>query len=63
MPIVVAQGASVRQCIGGPMSLSANRQCLPSMVSQLYFADFFSCSVRHYYWRRGHRCAIIIGGL
>jgi hypothetical protein len=32
-PIVVAWGASV--------SLSANRQCLPSMISQLWFADFF----------------------
>jgi hypothetical protein len=40
-PIVGARGASVRQYIGAPMSLSANRQCLPSMVSQLYFADFF----------------------
>jgi hypothetical protein len=31
----------VRQYIGAPMYLSANRQCLPSMVSQLCFADFF----------------------
>jgi hypothetical protein len=62
-PSVMAQGALVRQYIGAPMFLSANRQCSPSMVSQLCFADFFSCSVLHYYWRRGHRCAIIIGGL
>ncbi len=40
-PIVVARGASVRQYIGAPMPLSANRQCLPSMVSKLCFADFF----------------------
>jgi hypothetical protein len=27
-------------------------------------ADFFSpCFVRHYFWRRVHRCAINIGGL
>jgi hypothetical protein len=24
---------------------------------------FFSCSVCHYYWRRGHRCTNSIGGL
>jgi hypothetical protein len=24
------------------------------------FADFFSCSVRHSYWRRVRRCAIIL---
>jgi hypothetical protein len=40
-PIVVAQGASVRQYIGAPMSLSANRQCLPSMVSPIMFRGFF----------------------
>jgi hypothetical protein len=31
----------VHQDIGAPMSLSANRQCLPSMVSQLCFTVFF----------------------
>jgi hypothetical protein len=40
-PIVVARGASVRQYIGAPMALSANRQHFPSMVSQLSFGDFF----------------------
>jgi hypothetical protein len=37
----VAQGTSVGQYVGAPMFLSANRQCLPSLVSQLCFADFF----------------------
>ncbi len=59
----MAQGAFVRQYIGAPMSPSANRQCWPSMASQLYFADFFSCSVRHSYWRRVHRCANRSGGI
>jgi hypothetical protein len=27
------------------------------------FRGFFLCSVRHYYWRRIHRCAISIGGI
>jgi hypothetical protein len=31
----------VRQYIGAPMALSANRQHFPSMVSQLSFGDFF----------------------
>jgi hypothetical protein len=59
----MARGASVRQDIGAPMSLSANRQCWTSKVSKLCFLDFFSCSVRHYYWRRGHWCAISFGEL
>jgi hypothetical protein len=31
----------MHQYIGAPMSLSANRQVLPSMISQLCFPDFF----------------------
>ncbi len=32
------------------------RHCVPIIC----FADFFSCSVRHSYWRRVRRCAIIL---
>jgi hypothetical protein len=32
------------------------RHCAPIIC----FADFFSCSVRHSYWRRVRRCAIIL---
>jgi hypothetical protein len=48
-PILLARGASVRQYIGAPMSLSA--------------IIFFSCSDRHSYWRRVLQCAISIGGI
>jgi hypothetical protein len=48
-PIYWRRGASVRQYIGAPMS-----------PTQKFF---FSCSVRHSYWRRVHWCANSIGGI
>jgi hypothetical protein len=48
-PIYWRRGASVRQYIGAPMSPAQNK--------------IFSCSVRHSYWRRVHRCANSIGGI
>ncbi len=35
---------------------NADQNCAPIIC----FADFFSCSVRHSYWRRVRRCAIIL---
>ncbi len=44
------------------MSPSVNRQCWPDtvfapIIFKFCFAVFFSCSDRHSYWRRVHRCA------
>jgi hypothetical protein len=41
------------------ISNGAGGICAPK-IFKLSFADFFSCSVRHYYWRRVHRCANIL---
>ncbi len=49
---------SVRHYIGAPMSPS-----VAPIIFNYVFPDFFSCSVRHYYWRRVHQCANSIGGL
>ncbi len=40
LPIVMERGASVRQYIGAPMSLCANRQCWPDTVDQKCFFLF-----------------------
>jgi hypothetical protein len=38
------------------------RHCAP-IILKFCFADFFSCSDRHSYWRRVYRCANSIGGV
>ncbi len=67
---------SVCETIGPPIAMarghrSANilaHRCSPPPIGnadQTLCANnfFFSCLVRHYYWRRVHPCAISIGGL